>query len=234
MTRPEAALPDALASRRARAKVERRQALIAATIDSIALHGLSGTTMARVTERAGTSVGLANFHFDNKERLFEAVLEHLAGIEQALWAAVSRQAPAAPADRLAALIGARFDATVCNPRTLGVWFAFWGDAGARSIYRRAVEAADNARLAAVADLIRQLDPDQTAEEVERIALGIEGFCDGLWLNHLLYPEDFDRTTCRDSAIRHLTAVFPTRFDGLDAGALRPAGAACAKDLPDAP
>jgi AcrR family transcriptional regulator len=30
-----------------------------------------------VTEIAGTSIGLANFYFENKERLFEATLQHL-------------------------------------------------------------------------------------------------------------------------------------------------------------
>jgi hypothetical protein len=54
---------------RAEAKAERRQQLIDATIEAIARFGLSGMTMGKVTEIAGVSVGLANFHFESKENL---------------------------------------------------------------------------------------------------------------------------------------------------------------------
>lgn len=213
MTQDDSATAEAPKSRRAQAKVERRQTLIDATIDSIAEYGLSGTTMARVTELAGTSIGLANFYFENKERLFEAVLQHLADRERALWQDRIAKTEDNPADRLVALIDARFDPRICNPRTLAVWFAFWGDAGARSIYRRVVEATDDARLTAIIALIDRLDlgHDAPTRDAEKTALGLEAFYDGLWLNLLLYPEDFRRVDCRQRALEHLAALFPRHF-----------------------
>jgi TetR/AcrR family transcriptional regulator, transcriptional repressor of bet genes len=220
MTQDDIATTEAPRTRRAQAKVERRRALIEATIDSIAVYGLSGTTVARVTEIAGTSIGLANFHFENKERLFEAVLQHLADTERAIWQERLAQSAATPADRLMALIDARFDPRVCNSRTLAVWFAFWGDAGARSIYRRMVEPTDDARLAAIIAAIESLTaaPDAPLRDSGKTALGLEAFYDGLWLNMLLYPEDFQRIACRQRAIEHLVALFPQQFDALQAGA----------------
>jgi TetR/AcrR family transcriptional repressor of bet genes len=221
MTQDATATTDSVPTRRAQAKVERRQALIEATINSIADYGLSGTTMARVTEIAGTSIGLANFHFENKERLFEAVLQHLADAERAVWQDLVARAPAHPADRLLALIDARFDPRICDPRTLAVWFAFWGDAGARSIYRRVVEATDDARLSTLVALIRALGAP--VADPERTALGLEAFYDGLWLNMLLYPDDFPRNECRQRALEHLVALFPTQFAPLPAESPRGPG-----------
>jgi TetR/AcrR family transcriptional regulator, transcriptional repressor of bet genes len=225
MTQDHTTAADAPKTRRAQAKAERRQVLIDATITSIAEFGLSGTTIARVTEIAGTSIGLANFYFENKERLFEAVLQHLADEEHTLWQGHAADATLTPAERLVGLLDARFHAKSCNPKTLAVWFAFWGDAGARDIYRRVVEATDDARLAATTDLIESLGQDEggSARDPGQTALGLEAFYDGLWLNHLLYPKDFKRLACRQRAIEHLAALFPAHFNGLQTVASRAAG-----------
>ncbi len=234
MTQDDTATAEAPKTRRALAKVERRQTLIDATIDSIAEYGLSGTTMARVTDIAGTSIGLANFYFENKERLLEAVLQHLADKERELWQKQVAQANDTPADRLIALIDARFDPRICNPRTLAVWFAFWGDAGARSIYRRVVGQTDDARLSLLITLIESLGPDSEApvRDAGRTALGLEAFYDGLWLNLLLYPEDFRRIECRERAIEHLFALFPNHFYDLQTSAVGAGQASCVRDLTD--
>lgn len=217
--------PEPPKTRRAQAKVERRQTLIDATIRSIADYGLSGTTIARVTEIAGTSIGLANFHFENKERLFEATLQYLADEERAIWQKFNGDAALTPAERLVALLDARFDAKICNRRTLAVWFAFWGDAGAREIYRRVVGTLDDDRLNATVAIIQALGPDPSGHQRDpmQTALGLEAFYDGLWLNHLLYPAEFKRLGCRQRAIEHLAALFPAHVSGLQTVASRAPG-----------
>lgn len=222
MTQNDTSAPEIPRTRRAQAKAERRLTLIDATISSIAEYGLSGTTIARVTEIAGTSIGLANFYFENKERLFEAVLQHLADEESALWQGRNKDATLTPAERLLALLDARFDARSCSRKKLAVWFAFWGDAGARDIYRRVVEVKDDERLYATVAIIRSFLPEdeRPSRGPLQTALGLEALYDGLWLNHLLYPSDFRRLQCRATAVAHLTALFPEQFDGLRAGAPR--------------
>ena len=212
-------------TRRAQAKVERRQAQIDATIRSITDYGLSGTTIAKVTEIAGTSIGLANFYFENKERLFEATLQHLADEERAVWQKLNDDAALTPAERLVALLDARFHPKVCNRQTLAVWFAFWGDAGARDIYRRVVGALDDERLNATVAIIQSLAVDATGAQRDPLqtALGLEAFYDGLWLNHLLYPAEFKRLGCRQRALDHLAALFPAHVSGLQTVASRAPG-----------
>jgi TetR/AcrR family transcriptional repressor of bet genes len=222
MTQDDTATPEPQRTRRAQAKAERRQALIDATIQSIADYGLSGTTIARVTEIAGTSIGLANFYFENKERLFEAMLKHLADIERTVWLRMNEDAALSPADRLVVLLDARFHAKVSNRKSLAVWFAFWGDAGARDIYRRVVEPRDDERLNATVALIEALGPDANGQQRDAMqtALGLEAFYDGLWLNQLLYPADFKRAICRQRAMEHLAALFPNHIQALQTSAAR--------------
>jgi TetR/AcrR family transcriptional repressor of bet genes len=120
-----------------------------------------------------------------------------------------------PAERLVALLDARFHPKVCNRRTLAVWFAFWGDAGARDIYRRIVGPLDDERLHATVAIIQGLGPDTAGPQRDpmQTALGLEAFYDGLWLNHLLYPTTFKRLGCRQRAIEHLAALFPSHITG---------------------
>jgi TetR/AcrR family transcriptional repressor of bet genes len=195
-------------SRRAVAKAERRLALIEATVDSIAAYGLTGTTLARVTEMAGTSVGLANFHFDSKERLFEAVLLHLAEEGRALWQVRAADVTLPPAQRLRSIVSARFHPRICSRRKLAVWFAFWGDAGARDIYRRVVGGMDDERLGITVSILEALGTE--TRHARQASLSLEAFCDGLWLNLLLYPADFKRQACHERAIAHLAVLFPAQ------------------------
>jgi TetR/AcrR family transcriptional repressor of bet genes len=210
--------PEAARTSRAEAKAERRLQLIEATIDCIAKFGLSGTTMAKVTELAGVSVGLANFHFDSKDRLFDAVLQHLADEHRALWQSRVQGPDRSSGDLLRAIVESRFHPSICARRKLAVWFAFYGDAGARDIYRRAVGDVDDERLEASAGLIAEMvaEAGYTGLDPVEIVLTTEAMWDGLWLNMLLYPSEFRRSVCRDRAMRMIATLFPKHFN---AGAL---------------
>jgi AcrR family transcriptional regulator len=205
--------PDTARTSRAEAKAERRAQLIEATIDCIARFGLSGTTMAKVTEIAGVSVGLANFHFDSKDRLFEAVLQHLADEQRALWQSRVQGPDRSGGDLLKAIVESRFHPAICARRKLAVWFAFWGDAGARDIYRRAVGDMDDERLEASAALIAEMvaEAGYTGIDPVETVLTIEAMWDGLWLNMLLYPTEFRRNACRDRAMTMIARLFPRHF-----------------------
>jgi TetR/AcrR family transcriptional repressor of bet genes len=224
-TQDGTAAPATPGNRRAQAKAARRQDLIEATITSIARHGLSGTTLARVTEIAGTSIGLANFHFASKEQLFEAVLKHLADEQRALWRARMRGPQRGSRERLQAIVGSRFDAAICARRRLAVWFAFWGDGSAREIYRRAVGDLDDERLEASVAIITEMVTEAGYPGIDPVAtaLSIEALHDGLWLNMLLYPNEFRRADCRQRAMAVIAALFPRHF-----------GAAATVPAPDVP
>lgn len=212
-------------TRRAQTKEECRLALIDATIRSIADYGLSGTTIAKVAEIAGTPIRLANVCFENQERLFEATLQHLAEAERSVWQKRIDDAGLSPAERLVVLLDARFHPKICNPTTLAVRFAFLGDAAARDIYRRVVGRLDDERLNATVAVIRSLGSDASGPQRDPLqtALGLEAFYAGLCMNHLLYPAAFKRPGCRQRALEHLAALFPSHVSALQTVALRAPG-----------
>ena len=57
-----------------------RQRLLEATIDCLAEHGWSGTTVAVVAERAGVSRGAAQHHFRTREELVTAAVRQVASL----------------------------------------------------------------------------------------------------------------------------------------------------------
>ncbi len=216
--------PEMQKTTRAAAKAERRQQLIDATILAIARHGISGTTMAKVSEIAGTSIGLANFHFDSKERLFEATLQVLADEQRALWQRRNLDPSLSMAERLMAIVDSRFHPRICDRRKLAIWFAFYGDAGAREIYRRVLSGVDDERLEATVAILDAICSETGQDGIDPMetALGMEAFYDGLWLNMLLYPSDFKRVACREKALDYIAALFPAQFSDRKGRAGRPA------------
>jgi TetR/AcrR family transcriptional repressor of bet genes len=193
---------------------ERRRQLIQATLQVVAERGLTGTKVSDVTERAGLSVGAVNHHFKSKEELLTATLAYLAEELQAQWYPVFLDTEFSPADRLGAIVDHLYDPMVCTPVKIAVWFAFFGDAHYRQVYRDMVKAFDHKRTAAIARISRALKEEGGYAEAdpETIAQSVESLADGLWLALLLYPERITREAARQQTRALLATHFPRHFD----------------------
>ncbi|WP_374383469.1 transcriptional regulator BetI [Dongia sp.] len=183
-------------ARNAGIRSNRKKEIIEATIQVIAVHGYHGTTVSRVAKAAGVSVGLMNFHFDSKDKLFEEVFKHLAQEYMQVW---SERVDAAKADawsRLEAMIAAYFDRDVFTGEKLAVWFAFWSDPELRDKFRDAATAVERRYVKELEQQIYQIciaQPDgvQQAKKVSvRVAAALSAMIDGFWLQALLYPKTF--------------------------------------------
>ena len=165
----------------------RRQQLINATIDSISKRGFSGTTLDYVAKGAKLSHGVVNFHFDSKETLYDETLGFLANEHYLLWHGSMLQAGPNPADQLAAIVEADFNAKTCSPKKLAVWFAFWGQAKYRPNYLKIHHQYDEERFTEIVRLCTEIIDDGGYAGLEplRVARCIESLIDGLWLNLLL-------------------------------------------------
>lgn len=187
----------------------RRRQLIDATLDSLACHGHSQTTMAIVAKGAGLSQGIVNFHFDSKEKLLVETLRHLSDEYRAHWRAALEAAGPSAAHRMRALVGADFDRKVCTQRKLAAWCAFWGEAQSRPTYKEYCGANDRAYQATVVELCRDLATD--GHSPERLARGLVCALEGLWLNLMMRPRDLTREEAHASALGLIAAMFPRHF-----------------------
>ncbi len=208
---PEKRGPDRV--RRRAPKEERVQQLVWAAMETIAVHGLSATTTAMLTEKAGLSAGIINLHFGNKDNLLVATLRTLVAEHRAGWVAVATDESLDPARRLWALMEAHFAPEICNPTKIAVWFAFFGEARHREAYLGISEGFDNER----SDFMDQCCEEIIAEggydwlDPERVSQLIESTADGLWLDMLLYPHEMNPELAREQMRSFLHAFFPRHF-----------------------
>lgn len=193
-------------------KEVRRLQLIEATIDSLARRGYSDTTMADVADGAQLSRGIVNFHFESKDKLLVATLQHMYDEYSAHWRAALDKAGADPAARLQALVAADFDRTICNKRKLAAWCAFWGEAKSRPTYQALSGARDQAYQGTIVELCGLLKKDAGyAYDAEALALALSAMLEGLWLKLMMGTEDVSRETALAGANAFLATAFPRHY-----------------------
>ncbi|WP_171096782.1 MULTISPECIES: TetR/AcrR family transcriptional regulator [unclassified Ruegeria] len=191
----------------------RRLQLIMAAIDSISKRGFSDTTLKHVTETANLSHGVVNYHFDSKEALYDAALGFLAQEHYENWLKYYEAAEPKAAHRLAAIVRADFDKSICTHKRLAVWFAFWGQAKYRPNYLKIHNKYDNERYDRILHLCGELIADGGYDDLdpEKTARAVEAMSDGAWLSLMLYPKVADRREFRDVCMLSLSRFFPKHF-----------------------
>ena len=194
----------------------RRQQLIEATIVSISQNGISNTTMTTITQLAGLSLGLVNFHFKSKEALLTATLLHLAEEHRCLWMTGVAKPKLKPALKILAIVKAQFHPQICNRKKLAVWFAFFGEAAYRKSYRSSTTCIDAERRETLINICSEIisEGDYTAKP-EEVANTLEAMFDGFWLNMLMYPDTFTGADSASQIIAYLAHAFPFHFAKMD-------------------
>ncbi|MEM6588341.1 MAG: TetR/AcrR family transcriptional regulator [Pseudomonadota bacterium] len=201
-------------TRRTESKEVRRQQLIDATITSIAQNGIAGTTMSTVTETAGLSLGIVNFHFESKQKLFEETLVHIAReYHDHCKRAYDEVGPFAR-ERVVALVDAHFHPIICNHKKLAVWYAFFGEGKRRAIYRDLIDNLDDERWDMTTTLFQEIIDHgaYTCPPAKQLALTMEALLDGIALNILMYPESYTASDGRKQVYTYLAALFPKHFE----------------------
>jgi len=201
-------------TRRTEPREVRRSQLIDATITSIAKHGIGGTTMSTVTEAAGLSIGLVNFHFKSKQNLLEETLTFLAREHHEQWRKACEDAGLSAPEKLLAIVGSHFHPRICTRKKLAVWYAFFGEGRRRAVYRSLVDDLDRERY----DLSTRLCSEIEAEggygglPPHVVARTLEALYDGIWLNILIYPDRYKRDRAHRQVRAYLALVYPHHFD----------------------
>lgn len=174
----------------------RRRQLIAATVDMLAEVGFGSTTLALIGRRAGVSAGLISHYFEDKDGLLEATLRSLAS-RLARGTIERLKAARTPRERVQAVIDATLAPEEFDPRTCGVWLAFWGQVSHSARLKRVQNVYQQRMLSNLRQALRHLVPDADAR---RLALALAAMIDGLWLRATLSsPNETDSATARAMA-----------------------------------
>jgi len=180
--------------------------IVEAVIDSVAEHGISGTTLASVARAAGVSQGVLIFHFRSKEGLLAETLRRQNAEYRRLWE-TALSAPD-PLDRVLGLVATDYSPAVCSARTLSLWFAFWGEAAARPVYRELCEEAERERAEAMRAACRALVADHGGPDPDLLARAVDSMTDGLWLQMHIHGTRMPRAAAQAQALDHLRLMLP--------------------------
>ena len=205
----------------------RREQLIEATIDTIAKRGFRKTTLSLVARRAKLSQGIVNFYFKTKDGLLFETLKSLAEEYEATWKRAVAAAGPNPVAELNAIIETDLGPQVCNQRKVSVWVAFWGEARSEPRFRKFYsQLADDYFIQIREIIIRIMDRGGHHDfDADAIARGLNSMINGLWLDLMIDPKNFDREAAKRACRNYLTSVFPAEFAaiGRSATATRRAG-----------
>jgi TetR/AcrR family transcriptional repressor of bet genes len=177
---------------RTKPQSQRRDELIKATLKSIELYGLSGTTIKTISGIANISVGLINHHFGSKQVLIESAVRHLLEqLQQGLLENIDRielmDCPQQQAkSRLYKIVETNFASFQQSSSAASTWLCFWAEA-AHSPELSRLQQVNSRRLRSnLLHSFRRLIADKTAavEAAEMSAAMIDGF----WLRSTLDPK----------------------------------------------
>ena len=168
---------------RDRAAEEARTRILVAAADCLVRDGLAGVRMAGIAKAAGVSSGLLHYHFDTKDQLFAAVLDHCSRISDRLTEQALDRAGTEPAERLATFL----DRCLPSDDKLRRDWLVWQELDLLTMRRPRLAAVStdlyDTIYRAVAAILREGVAsgvfDVPAHDVPAVAEAVVALCDGL-------------------------------------------------------
>ncbi len=177
----------------------RRAQLIEATFFCIHKYGFAGTTIKRVAEKAGTSVGLVLHYFGSKDGLLEATMRSLL---KKLGTNLQSDdiSDDDPKAQITAIINSNFAEDQVSPEAITVWLAFWGQA----LHTPKLSRLQKINLARLRSNLRYWLSQLLPKEDARFAAdGLAALIDGLWLRGAFEETGIQRRHARDICLDYL-------------------------------
>lgn len=155
----------------------RRQALIAAAIESIHERGSIDVTVSQIARRAGVSSALAHHYFGAKDDLIVATMRHLLAV-LSQHVRDRLRATDDPRARISAIIDGSFTADQMQPAVMSAWLVFYAMARASPRAARLHRAYARRLQSNLVAELRRLMPHA---EALRVAGSTAALIDGIYL-----------------------------------------------------
>jgi TetR/AcrR family transcriptional repressor of bet genes len=196
--------------KRSVSKARNRQLLIDATFDVVAEYGVAGVSFTRVLERARLSRGMINLHFESKQQLLLAAAKMMAENYYVHLQNCIEDAGDDPESQLVALLTADFDDTILNPREIGVWFAFRGEARYNPKFKPYSNTRDQHLMQLYDDIFEQLlkTANDAVLKPRDLTSGLLALTEGLWSDYFMHGDDFDRDRAKRVIYLYLSRMLP--------------------------
>ena len=177
----------------------RKSQLIEATFQCIHQYGFTGTTIVRVSQKAGVSTGIINHYFGGKDELLAATMRSLLN-KIRRYSLQKFNDNDDPKAHIIRIINSNFAEEQVTPEAITVWLAFWG---------QAVHVPELTRLQKInlsrlrTNLCYWLKQILPAEEANFAADGLAALIDGLWLRGAFDDQGIHRHRAREICLNYL-------------------------------
>jgi len=183
----------------------RRRELIEATRDVIAECGFENATIAKISGKAGFSIGYLHHHFSGKDELLGETIRVLYG-DMRVYLAQALPGVVDPVDRFLIVLNANFRPEQFTPENAFAWISFLARVPFNEEFVR-LQTMIEKRLFSnlMFDIGRLLPKDQARAVAEEIATLIDGY----WVRLAVSPGSIDS----EQALERIWAVADRLLDG---------------------
>ncbi len=189
--------------------------LISSAIKNISQKGIKETTMLDVSQGAGLSHGIVNFHFKSKELLLIETLkfvsnEYLESFQKCLVKSGSD-----PKKKIIAIIDNDFSKKICSRDKIALWFTFFSEVKFKPAYHQICKERDLYYQRIIEDIFRELiNLEKSKISLINISNGLQALVMGLWLDQLEDPDTFNRKQAKQICFDYIKLNFPKQFKNI--------------------
>ncbi len=190
--------------------------MIDATLASIAEIGLIRTSVSEIIDRAGLSRGMIHLHFKGKENLIAAAAEYSYHQYYARLDAAVAQGHPDPQFRIESMVLCDLSEAGLNEHVTRLNHEFQGGVRAYPALAPHADTRD-IRLRAMFDeaflaLLTATGQDDPKAFAHDLTVATVSMVEGMWVDFMLHPENFDRNRAARIIFRMLAGALPSYFD----------------------
>ena len=189
--------------------------LISSAIKSISEKGIKETTMSDVSQGAGLSQGIVNFHFKSKELLLIETLKFISNEYLQSFQNCLKKSGSDPCKRIIAIINNDFSKKICSRDKIALWFTFFSEVKFKPACHQICKERDLYYQKITEDIFRELIKlEKSKISLTNVSNGLQALVMGLWLDQLEDPDTFKRKQAKQICFNFIKSNFPKQFKNI--------------------
>jgi len=189
------AVPDERRKFKRETALQRKEALIQATLSLVSEQGVRGATVREIAARANVTQGLIRHYFTSKEELITAAYEHHMTYMTDLTFAPVEQMQGTAVARLVAFVDAALKPPVVDPRSIALWASFLNkvqrDEQMKLIHQRTYDDFRDRLEHLICAAMEEAGITVGPKRLRQLAVASNALIDGLWLEGGALPDAFE-------------------------------------------
>ena len=189
--------------------------LISSTIKNLSKKGINELTMHDVSQGAGLSQGIVNFHFKSKELLLIETLKYISNEYLDSFQRSIAKKGNDPRKKIIGIVENDFSKKICTREKIAVWFTFFSEIKYKPAYHQICKERDMYYQTLTENIFDELIKKEKVKlSKKNISRGFQALIMGLWLDQLEDPDTFNRIQAKKICFEFIKSNFPKQFKGM--------------------